>query len=37
LDTLLVNQLLAVLGFNIGTANVTLININCNSGTQLVY
>lgn len=37
LDTLLVNQLLAVLGVNIGTANVTLISINCNAGAQLVY
>lgn len=37
LDTLLVGPLLQALGINIGTAQVSLLSVNCNTTPQLVY
>ncbi|WP_458069718.1 TadG family pilus assembly protein [Rhodanobacter sp. BL-MT-08] len=37
LDTALVGPLLQTLGVNIGTAQVNLRSVNCNTGAQLVY
>lgn len=37
LDSLLVGPLLQALGINIGTAQVSLLSVNCNTTPQLVY
>jgi uncharacterized membrane protein len=37
LDSLLVSPLLQATGIEIGAADVNLIDVNCNSGAQLVY